>query len=82
MLEPGNGDVLVERVVPTIADRRTPSTIAVVVVGSIQRVEFGDDIDAAHAYACKEAQRHGTRALQKAEGGYAQILCPIVGTEF
>lgn len=75
MLQPNNGDVIVEPDQPVRASAPT-SAVRVVVVGSAQRAGFGDDLASAFAYAWREARRRGTRALALVNGHYE--LVPIL----
>jgi hypothetical protein len=72
ILEPFNGDVLVE-VDESSLDGRTVTHVSVVVVGVPGLFGFGTDLDSAREYALQEARRRGTRALERNEYGYTLI---------
>jgi hypothetical protein len=74
-----NGDVIVERNSVALFQLSRRTVASVTVVGSAERLEFGDDMSAAVRYACEQARRRGTRAFEKTAEGYAELTCPSSG---
>jgi hypothetical protein len=71
-----NGDVIVERNGVALFQLSRRTVASVTVVGSAERLEFGDDVSAAVRYACEQARRRGARAFEKTAEGYAELTCP------
>ena len=71
-VEPSNGDVIVE---PSLRPwhGRASGVICVIIVGSVERFAFGADLLAARVHARLEAQRRGTRALERVGSHYLEI---------
>ena len=72
-VEPANGDFIVDGGAVSVRAPRQHRIVRVTRVGSLAAADFGDDIESARLYACTQAQRLGTRALQKQGATYRAL---------